>query len=720
MHAAPDEGFQPIHPNPFIVGNPIRGRAMFFGREAEFEFVRKRFAGGESGGLLVFCGERRSGKTSILFQILEGRLGSGFIPVLIDMQSMAVDSESAFLRKLADLVLSAADLSLPTRDRLDPGAAFAIADLQLVLAAVQRAAPGQQLVLLFDEYELFENKIDAGVLSPDVLHVLANLIEHHGIYLVFTGSQHIEDRKRDYWHILRRSQHRRVSYLDRADAVRLVRDPIAGRAEVPDATVESLLRLTAGQPFYTQALCQSLVDHLNDTRSRSASPERLADVVRDLVENPLPQMVFLWDGFEPDEKLVLALLSEVLADGATYANVAQIEALMRKRRYPLELPAARMATVLEKLFKDEFLLKDEVVGTPGYQLRMDLWRLWIRRMHSVWQVVRELGIKLPRPPLGRDPRLLAAVGVLAAGLLGVLVWSSLRPDPSPIAPAALLFRATPDDATLWIDSTRVAIGNYRGPLQAGTDVILAARREGYADSVRPVRAAPGESLQVSMMLRPLRSALAVESVPPGLPVSVDGTARGVSPVVVDGLAVPEEHRVEVRFPNGRVIQRLARVVVGVRTPLRVTAEPVVTQLVLTSEPSGAQVLANGRPRGTTPLTIGDLPEGSQRLQFRLAGRITLDTTLSLHEGSQALVARLVAEPPGTVVVLGDRLGQIFLDDAFIVDGVQNSGKLSVTPGMHAVRVVLAGGETVDTAFTVSPLELVRFDYSKRLLTRTRP
>src|SRR6185436_19714258 len=95
--APPTTPFTPIAPNPFIVGNPVRDRAMFFGRETEFELVRKRFQDSNHGGLLVFCGERRSGKTSILFQILDKRLGPDFIAVLIDMQSMAVGSEIEFL-----------------------------------------------------------------------------------------------------------------------------------------------------------------------------------------------------------------------------------------------------------------------------------------------------------------------------------------------------------------------------------------------------------------------------------------------------------------------------------------------------------------------------------------------------------------------------------------------------------------------------------------------
>src|SRR5262245_46624663 len=96
-------GFVPIHPNPYIVGQPVRGSEMFFGREVEFDLVRKRLTG--AGGLFVFCGERRSGKTSILFQILDHRLGPAFIPVLIDMQSMAISNEGDFLSKICDEIL---------------------------------------------------------------------------------------------------------------------------------------------------------------------------------------------------------------------------------------------------------------------------------------------------------------------------------------------------------------------------------------------------------------------------------------------------------------------------------------------------------------------------------------------------------------------------------------------------------------------------------------
>ena len=185
--------------NPFIVGNPVRDRTMFFGRETEFDLVRRRFRARRArGGLIVFCGERRSGKTSILFQILDGRLGPDFLPVLIDMQSMAIENEVDFLEP---------DRRGDPRPAWGRGAGPPAAGLRLrppsPAAAFQRfigelappLARDRTPILLFDEYELFENKIESGILSEDILNVLASLMESHGVCLVFTGSQHLEQRK---------------------------------------------------------------------------------------------------------------------------------------------------------------------------------------------------------------------------------------------------------------------------------------------------------------------------------------------------------------------------------------------------------------------------------------------------------------------------------------------------------------------------------------------
>ncbi|MGB3061134.1 MAG: hypothetical protein WBE17_15480, partial [Anaerolineae bacterium] len=87
----------PLHRNPYIVGPPIEDRALFFGREDVFDYVRSGLATRADNVTLVLYGGRRTGKTSVLRQIQRGRLGTTFAPVYVDMQVMAeVDTHEFF------------------------------------------------------------------------------------------------------------------------------------------------------------------------------------------------------------------------------------------------------------------------------------------------------------------------------------------------------------------------------------------------------------------------------------------------------------------------------------------------------------------------------------------------------------------------------------------------------------------------------------------------
>ena len=42
---------------------------------------------------------------------------------------------------------------------------------------------------------------------------------------------------------------------------------------------------------------------------------------------------------------------------------------------------------LEEMFRRELLDKN---ASDGFRIKIDLFRLWIRRSHSIWQVVKEV------------------------------------------------------------------------------------------------------------------------------------------------------------------------------------------------------------------------------------------------------------------------------------------------------------------------------------------
>src|SRR6185503_18123730 len=99
--------YVPIEPNPYLVGNPIRTEKMFYGREDDFRYVRTKLEAVSQGVVIVFCGERRAGKSSILYQLSNGRLGERFIPVFIDLQEMVIATDSEFFARISRLMAEA-------------------------------------------------------------------------------------------------------------------------------------------------------------------------------------------------------------------------------------------------------------------------------------------------------------------------------------------------------------------------------------------------------------------------------------------------------------------------------------------------------------------------------------------------------------------------------------------------------------------------------------
>ena len=99
------------------------------------------------------------------------------MPVLLDMQAMAVDDEAEFFEKMASEISEAL-----VREGLEPGSADfhegnPTRTFERFIAHTMETLAGRGLLLLFDEYELMESKIDDGVLRREIITFFAGLLE---------------------------------------------------------------------------------------------------------------------------------------------------------------------------------------------------------------------------------------------------------------------------------------------------------------------------------------------------------------------------------------------------------------------------------------------------------------------------------------------------------------------------------------------------------------
>lgn len=246
----------------------------------------------------------------------------------------------------------------------------------------------KSLLLMLDEYELIESKIDDGILRPDLITFFASLLEAHPrLSLIFTGSHHLDGRNTEYWSILiGKSLYKRISFLSESDALRLITEPVADRVVYPRGIPERIVRLTAGQPFYTQVVCQNMMDRLNEVERSRVRQEDVDAIAQELADNPLPQMIYFWDGLEQDQNRALSLLGEALEDSNGYASAQTLLNFALEQKLEQAFQLSDLERVLNDLFVNELLERERAgEGQYEYRFRADLFRLWVRQAHSVWE-----------------------------------------------------------------------------------------------------------------------------------------------------------------------------------------------------------------------------------------------------------------------------------------------------------------------------------------------
>ncbi len=66
----------------------------------------------------------------------------------------------------------------------------------------------------------------------------------------------------------------------------------------------------------------------------------------------------------------------------------------------------------------------------------------------------------------------------------------------------------------------------------------------------------------------------------------------------------------------------------------VITTPISTALTLTSDPSGARVVVDGIGRGTTPVTVQNLPSGVRRVRVIKDGFVSLERDVRIGTGRE--------------------------------------------------------------------------------------
>lgn len=229
------------------------------------------------------------------------------------------------------------------------------------------------------------------------------------------------------------------------------------------------------------------------------------------------------------------------------------------------------------------------------------------------------------------------------------------------------------------------------------------QREGYDTFEQWVEVGGGQMVRVAAVMQqsaPDTGSILVSG-PPGAPVFLDGTPRGSTPTVIDGVAVGA-HTVEIRPPGLPPYSQSVTVLAGRRATVAMPAQQGGTLRVLASAP-GAVISIDGEVLGPSPASREGLAAGEHIVEATAEGYQRARQTVTVEAGQQRVVSldmEQVVGEPGRIVVESNVDGA-----AVLIDGEERgTAPVVLTPeaGPHAIVVRADGHQEYSTTCETRP------------------
>ncbi len=380
-------GKQDRRVNPYIAGSQVSGPEMFYGREDVFEFIRRNLIGQHRDSPIVLYGQRRTGKTSVLYQIHRW-IGPAYRCVFIDLHGVSLNGIADLLNGIATAVSRGLShdygivIDAPTRSAFDadPRSVFE----SLFLDAVMATLGDDHLVLMLDEVVRLDEEVRAGRMEREVFDYLRHLMQHHPrLNFIFSLGSGLEELQKDYAFMFMVALYHRISFLEVAAARDLVTDPVREFFEVAPEAVNTILRVTSGHAYYTQLVCHSLFDLWSRSPKPVMTAEDVYAALGEAIELGSPNLTYVWEDSSPEEKAVMAAMAAAMRAGTHAVNGSAIRAIWRKVSVPL--PERKLAAALRSLVSREV-----ITGIEAYSFTVDLQRLWLDKHRRLDWVMDEL------------------------------------------------------------------------------------------------------------------------------------------------------------------------------------------------------------------------------------------------------------------------------------------------------------------------------------------
>jgi hypothetical protein len=385
MNEAPLNPHQ--HVNPYIAGSPVTGTEMFYGREDVFAFIRRNLIGRHRDTPVVLYGQRRTGKTSVLYQ-LHRHLDPSYRCIFLDLHGLNLHGMGNLMLGIARSIRRGLqrdhELAVEVPDRAvflaDPRWAFEALFLDRVWTVLGK----DHLVLMMDEVIRLDEEVKAGRLARDIFDYLRHLMQHHPrLNFIFSLGSGLEEMAKDYAFLFSVSLYHRISFLEPAAATALITQPIRNHYRVAEEATGRILQITSCHPYYTQLVCHCLFDFWARSPKREMTADDVDAVLAEAIELGSANLTYVWQDSTPEEQALMGGLAAAMRSRSGPVTIDQIREVWHDVN--VSLPERQLTQAIRSLTSREV-----VAGTETYSFAVDLQRRWLDQHRRLDWVKQEL------------------------------------------------------------------------------------------------------------------------------------------------------------------------------------------------------------------------------------------------------------------------------------------------------------------------------------------
>lgn len=375
--------YTPIESSPYIAGLPVKSAEMFFGRQDIFQWVRENISGRHGLNPLVLYGERRMGKTSVLYQLQSNPPTPQHLCLLFDLQLYGyINTVAELLFELASAIVARVArtgliLDDPDWDQYNDNPYRVFRAFSSMLDA---RLGDLCVVVMLDEFGVLMVKVRDKVFDTSIFEFFRGVVQSSSrLTFLFTGAYEVRRMQQDYDSILfNMAKTKKISYLAQGEATELIEKPVRGLLAYHPLVVNKILSVTACHPYFVQYVCDELVQLARSERKNYIELSDLDYVVKDVVQDATGNIEnSIYNYLSRTERLALAALANATDDVRVFVSLADIIGVLEGRN--LGMPRDEVMQALRSLVERDLVTEMRIGQQLRYSFRMGLVRMWLRQ-----------------------------------------------------------------------------------------------------------------------------------------------------------------------------------------------------------------------------------------------------------------------------------------------------------------------------------------------------